>query len=156
MARIKPIRQLSPLVWLSVFETGEEVPDRQHRKLMADINNLTELLFEGRRWSSIVVKSKELHEDSLEHFRAEEEMLKRIGYALLPQHRTIHRELARQLDNIAGHLARITQASQADIESALYLRSMLVDHFFRQDFAYKAHVLEARESRGGNQRRIIH
>jgi hemerythrin len=144
MARAKPVTSLSPLVWLPSFATGEERLDRQHRKLMTDINELTELLFEDRPWSSVVAKSQELREDSIEHFKAEEEILKKTAYPQLSQHRALHRQLEQQLDEIIRQLVLVHRASRGDIEAALYLRSMLIDHFFRRDIAYKSHVVKAR------------
>ena len=144
MAGAKSARPLSPLVWLPTFATDEEALDQQHRKLMIDLNELTDLLFEGRAWSSVVATSEELREDSIEHFKAEEEVLKKTGYRQLPQHRSVHRQLERQLDDIVGRLVRVRSAARADIEGALYLRSMLIDHFFRQDIAYKSHVLRSK------------
>ena len=60
---------------------------------MADINELTDFLFEGRPWSSVVAKSQELREDSFEHFRTEEEILKKTAYPQFSQHHALHREI---------------------------------------------------------------
>jgi hemerythrin-like metal-binding protein len=142
--REKSIRPLAPLVWLSSFAIDEETLDRQHRKLMADINELTDLLFEGWPWSSVAAKSQELKEDSFEHFKTEEEILKKTAYPQFSQHCALHREIERQLDEIIRQLVLVHRASRGDIEAALYLRSMLIDHFFRRDLAYKSHVMKAR------------
>jgi hemerythrin len=74
---------LAPLVWLSSFAIDQETLDHQHRELMADINELTDLLFEGRPWSSVAAKSQELREDSIEYSKTEEEMLKKTAYPRL-------------------------------------------------------------------------
>jgi hemerythrin-like metal-binding protein len=140
----KAVRPLSPLVWLPTFATDEEDVDRQHRKLMVDINELTNLLFDGHPWSLVVAKSRELREESIEHFRTEEEVLKKTVYARFNQHQADHRHLVGQLDDIVEHLAGQRRASRADIEAVRYLRSMLIDHFFRKDIAYKSHVLISR------------
>jgi hemerythrin len=144
MPRTAPVRPLSPLVWLPSFAIHEETLDRQHRKLMVDINQLTDLLFEGRPWHEVVAKSEELREESLGHFKTEEELLRKAEYHRLAQHRSIHRQLERQLDEIIRHLVRAQRASRGDVEAALYLRSMLIDHFFRQDIAYKSDVMRSR------------
>lgn len=144
MAKGRSVTSLSPLVWLPSFATGEERLDRQHRKLMTDINELTELLFDNRPWSSVVKKSQELREDSIEHFEMEEEILKATAYRQFSQHRALHRELEQRLDEIIRQLVLVHRASRGDIEAALYLRSMLIDHFFRRDIAYKSHVMKAR------------
>jgi hemerythrin-like metal-binding protein len=144
MSREKSVRPLSPLMWLPTFAIGEEDIDRQHSELMVQINELTDLLFDGCSWSSIVAKSEELREESIEHFKMEEELLKKAKYALFNRHQADHRHLVAQLDDIVEHLTGLRRASRAGIEAALYLRSMLVDHFFRKDIAYKSHVLASR------------
>jgi hemerythrin len=147
MTGSKFVRPLSPLGWIPAFAVGEELLDQQHRKLMRDLNELTDLLFESSSWSSVVKKCEELREDSIEHFKTEEEVLNRTAYPQFAQHRSVHRQLEWQLDDIVGHLVRVPHASRTDIEGALYLRSMLIDHFFRKDFAYKSHILKSREQR---------
>jgi hemerythrin-like metal-binding protein len=143
MAGAKSVTPLSPLVWVPVFGVDEESLDRQHRKLMLDLNELTALLAEGRPWSSVVAKSEELQRDSVAHFEAEEEMLKKTAYPRLPQHRADHGHLVRQLRDIVGHLAEVRRPARRDVEATLYLRSMLIDHFFRKDIAYRSHVLNS-------------
>jgi hemerythrin-like metal-binding protein len=135
---------LSPIVWLPGFAIEQESVDGQHRKLMSDINSLTNMLFERRTWSSIVAMAVVLRKDSIEHFETEEEFLTTTGYPGLSKHRGEHRDMTRRLDDIVQHLAGVHQASRTDIEAALHMRSMLLDHFFRKDFAYKLHVAAAR------------
>lgn len=149
VVEIDGLKPLSPLVWVRAFEVHEKVLDRQHRKLLADINELSEMLFEKRPWEAVIGKSRELRDDALEHFRMEEGVLEDVDYADLPQHRTDHRLLERQIREILEHIVRVKEATRTDVEAALFLRSMLVDHFFRKDIAYKSHVLNVR-GRPGN------
>lgn len=146
MTGAKSVTPLSPLVWVAVFGVDEEGLDRQHRKLMLDLNELTTLLVEGRPWASVVAKSEELRSDSEAHFKAEEEMLNKTAYPRLRQHRADHGRLVRQLHDIVGHLAEVRRPLRRDVEAALYLRSMLIDHFFRKDIAYRSHVLKSRKA----------
>src|SRR5215472_4578648 len=140
MAGRRTVRSLSPLGWLPAFGVGEERLDREHRKIMRDINELTDLIFEGPSWPSVVAKCQTLAKDTIDHFTTEEEVLEKTGYPQFGPHRSIHRQLRRQLDDVVGHLLRVRHASRTDIEAVLHLRSMLLDHFFRKDFAYKSHV----------------
>jgi hemerythrin len=138
------VRPLSPLGWLPAFAVGEERLDREHRKLMRDINELTDLIFEGPSWPSVVAKCEVLRRETIKHFKTEEEVLERTAYPKIAPHRSVHRHLRRQLDDLVGHLVSVQHASRTDIEAALYLRSMLIDHFFRKDIAYKSHILSSR------------
>jgi hemerythrin len=144
MARAKSIIPLSPLVRLPGFAVDEERLDQQHRKLMADINELTDPLFEGHPWSSVVAK-REIARRQYRAFRSGRGASEGGGiYRQSHQHRSNHRALERQLDEIIGHLARAQRASRGDIEAALYLRSMLIDRIFRKNIAYKSHLMRSR------------
>jgi hemerythrin len=142
MTKRKPVRQLAPLVWSPSFDIFRAIVDRQH--LLDDINELTELVFDMRPWPAVVAKSRELRTESIEHFRTEEDLLERLAYARLSQHRAEHQRLIGELDDIVEHLAALQAPSRGDLEAALLLRSLLLDHFFRKDFAYKPHVMAAR------------
>lgn len=144
MARAKYIGPLAPVVWVAPFNVGSERTDEEHRKLTVDINELTNLLFEGGAWASIVAKSEELNRDAVAHFASEEKVLEQARYPQLRQHRAEHRRLTQQLADIIGHLAEVTRPSRTDIEATLYLRSMLLDHFFRKDIPYKSHLMTSR------------
>ena len=150
MVGTRTVRPLSPLDWLPAFAVGEERLDREHRVLMRDINELTDLVFECPSWSSVVAKCEKIRKNTIEHFKTEEEVLERTAYPQFAHHRSVHRHLHQQLDDLVGHLLLVPHASRTDIEAALHLRSMLIDHFFRKDIAYKSHILR---SRGGNERR---
>jgi hypothetical protein len=71
-------------------------------------------------------------------------MLKKMAYPRLAEHMSIHRQHERQLDKNTPHLVRVRHASQRSIEAALYLRSILIDYFFRKDIANESHVMMAR------------
>ena len=71
-------------------------------------------------------------------------MPKKMTYPQLAEHRSIHRQHERQLDENTRHLVRVRHASRSDIETALYSRSMLIDHFFGKYIVYKSHVMKAR------------
>ncbi len=130
--------ELPPLVWLSVFDTGNTKLDGEHRQLLADINDLTRLLCENREWSEVVALSRQLRDECFAHFIDEEAVLVRSKYRKLGAHAREHRYIEKQLDDVLICISGVAQPCRAEIEAVLYLRSTLVHHFFRYDIAYKA------------------
>lgn len=144
MPRHLPAEELPSLVWASVFKTGNAKLDDEHRELAVDINNLTRLLAEGREWSQIVTLTKQLRNECFAHFLDEEAILERSKYRKLAAHARDHRSIERQLDDILACISGVALPSRAEVEALLYLRSMLIHHFFRYDIAYKLHLQQAR------------
>lgn len=138
------VSRLSPLVWLAEFETGQSDIDDAHRQLLVDINTLSELLARRTAWPQILGKSRQLRDKCFEHFDEEETVLENASYAKLGAHKKEHMIIKRQLDNILAQASEATLPAQAEFEAILLLRSILVNHFFRYDILYKAHLLRQR------------
>jgi hemerythrin-like metal-binding protein len=138
-----PGGELLPLVWLSAFETGDATVDREHRELLDDINSLSRCLAEGKDWQLVVTISKQLRDECLAHFRNERAVLERSKFPKLAAHEKEHRYIEKQLDDIIASLDGVIRPSRGEVEAVLYLRSLLLHHFFRFDIAYKAHLLGA-------------
>ena len=143
MSQHVPVEQLPALVWLGAFETGNAKVDGEHRELLADMNNLSSCLTEGREWSRIVGTSKQLCDKCVAHFRNEWKVLKESRYRKLAAHEKQHRYIEQQLDDVIVCIGAVARPSRAEVEAILYLRSMLIHHFFRYDLAFKSHLLHA-------------
>src|SRR5262249_19674834 len=69
-------------------------------------------------------------------------VLERVKYGKLADHEREHRRIEKELNKVLATIG-VAQPSRAEVEAVLYLRSLLVHHFFRFDIAYKAHLLGA-------------
>ena len=138
------VSKLPHLVWLVAFDTGCPDIDDQHRQLMADCNALSDLLAQETAWPRILHKSRELRDRCFEHFDEEEEFLENASYDKLRAHKKEHVIIRRQLDDILAQVSKVAVPSQVECEAVLLLRTILVNHFFRHDIAYKAQLLRQR------------
>lgn len=138
------VTTLSPLVWLAEFETGSPGIDDGHRQLLLDLNALSELLVQGAAWLQVLDKSRQLRDKCFEHFDEEEEVLENASYDKLAAHKKEHLIVKRQLDDILGQLGKVAAPTLVEFKAVLTLRSILVNHFFRYDIVYKAHLLRKR------------
>jgi hemerythrin-like metal-binding protein len=105
MSSDAPIAKLSPLVWVSAFETGDSNTDEEHQELLVDLNELSDLLTQRQSWSVVVAQSRRLRDRCFDHFLDEERVLERAMYDRLPSHKTEHRLLEQQLDSIVTFIA---------------------------------------------------
>jgi hemerythrin len=137
-------KKMPPLAWASAFETGDARIDEEHRSLLVDINDLSELLTRGQEWSLVIDKSRQLRDECFNHFDDEERVLEIAKFERLAPHKAEHRFIEQQLDKILTFMKNVTTPSQAETEAALLLRSTLVNHFFCYDIAYKTHLLRLR------------
>jgi hemerythrin-like metal-binding protein len=118
--------------------------DGEHRELLVGINELSHCLAEGRKWSKIVGISKRLRDKCFAHFRDERAVLQTPRYGKLAAHERQHRYIEQQLDDVLDCIGSVTRPSRAEVEGVLFLRSMLIHHFFRYDLAYKSHLQRVR------------
>jgi hemerythrin-like metal-binding protein len=146
------VAKLSPLVWVSAFETGHPEIDSEHRDLLLDINGLSELLVRGEGWPPVVECSRRLRDSCLKHFCDEERTLAKTKYQKLRLHKREHRSVEQQLDNILAFIEDVVSPSRAEIEAVLLLRAILVNHFFCFDIEYKAYLLGLRRSKAARPR----
>src|SRR5438067_11671182 len=100
----EPAAKLSPLVWLSAFETGDPAIDDEHRELVLDINELSVLVTNGREWSEIIAKGKELRDKCIAHFRDEQRVFEKTRYEKRAAHAREHQHVQQQLDRILADI----------------------------------------------------
>lgn len=133
--------KLGPLVWVPNFEVGASHIDDQHRVLLGDINELTKLLADERSWSDVIKVCRKLHDECVAHFRDENALLQGTGYDKLATHLQEHRRIEELITVLLEVIENVSEPSRREVEAALFMRSLLVDHFFRHDIAYKSHVM---------------
>lgn len=76
--------------------------DNQHQVLIAMMNELAERGAANAPKAEMSALLKQLGNYTIQHFKAEEAYMARIGYPQLETHKVIHREL---LNNLRNHVA---------------------------------------------------
>ena len=98
------------LVWQAELDTGIDVIDQQHHRIVALINQLAEAT--TREDQAVVLE--ELVDYTLSHFAFEEELMEESGYTFGPAHKRVHEMFVRRVseyrmrfeagEDIAGEL----------------------------------------------------
>jgi len=98
------------LVWHKAYASGDEVVDREHKKLFRDANDLLAAVLSGRPADEIDAAANALLGDMAQHFQDEESIIAAAGYPDAAKHATIHRTLA----DDAGALIERFRCGKAD------------------------------------------
>lgn len=120
--------------WTSEFSVDIPIFDEQHRKIVDMLNELHASIVQGRGADTARRDLARLASFAVQHFRHEEQLMQRYGYAELPLHRAEHAAMARHIAEFQGRLSR----GEVAITVALlnYLRDWLVRHFLEMDRKY--------------------
>lgn len=84
---------MQQLVWNHCYTVGVRAMDDQHSILMDTLNELRLVLTRGHSHQQLTEKFDQLIEFMRMHFASEEQLLERIHYEALAEHRAAHHKL---------------------------------------------------------------
>jgi hemerythrin-like metal-binding protein len=108
------------LNWEPRYQVGVALIDEQHRQLFDQINVLYDAMQAGRGKGEIEKTVAFLVQYTVDHFKAEEDLMLRSGYPGYQEHKAIHEDLTRQVLEL-----------QARLEKGSQMLSLAVMHFLR-------------------------
>ncbi|MCD6535131.1 MAG: hemerythrin family protein [Deltaproteobacteria bacterium] len=116
-------------VWKDSYSVGDSEIDEQHKGLFKLGNELPEVLGEQDVKPIIM----QLFKYTREHFSAEEEMMNRIGFPYLAEHKILHDDLITNLSEVSSQ--------ELDTDAAIYgfkqfVKKWLLDHVLIEDNKY--------------------
>lgn len=125
-----------PITWTSDLDTGIDVIDTQHRRIVDYINRL-EVVIERQDAGAVGPILEDLGEYCLSHFAFEESLQAQAGYKFAEAHKSTHEIFARRL-------AKYQEKHNAGEDVAKLLHAMLstwlVHHIKRDDMDYVPEV----------------
>lgn len=128
------------LIWTDNLNTGIQVVDRQHGRLVEYINRLYEAQTGGAPKDEIRAIIDELVDYTLTHFAFEEAMLEDIHYPSLDEHKKMHVEFARQVNELRERF-RKQEDTAAELNNLMV--TWLFNHILNEDARYAEAVLNA-------------
>jgi len=124
---------MDKIEWKAEYEIGIALIDKQHKQLVNVINRLGEQGSGGM----IAYVIDELDIYVKEHFRAEEDLMRKAGYPDFAAHKDEHRgfeewlSAVRQSFAVGGSSSHMLASSVND-----FLRGWLINHILKSDMAY--------------------
>lgn len=120
------------LHWSGDLDTGIEVIDRQHQRIVAYLNELNEANDRGDRAATLHVLD-ELVDYTITHFAFEEELQEKANYPFLKAHKRVHEIFARRVTEFQK---RAVAGENVAPELLSMLKIWLVNHIKGDDADY--------------------
>ena len=121
------------LVWQAELDTGIDVIDQQHQRIVALINQLAEATTRDDQAAVL----EELVDYTLSHFAFEEELMEESGYTFGPAHKRVHEMFVRR---VSEYRMRFDAGEDITGELKGMLARWLFNHIRGDDKAYAKHV----------------
>ncbi|MER2512778.1 MAG: bacteriohemerythrin [Nitrosomonas ureae] len=132
-----------PITWDGKLDTGIEVIDSQHRRIVGYINDLEVAKTKGDK-ALVTDVIEQLIDYTQSHFGFEEAMLEDAGYKFLKPHQKVHELFIKRVTSFTMRAAK-----GEDIADELHsmLAKWLLNHIANEDRDYAKLILEE----GGNE-----
>jgi hemerythrin len=124
------------LHWSSDLDTGIDVIDKQHQRIVDYLNELNEANDTGNHEATNHVLN-ELVDYTLTHFAFEEELQEKAGYPFLKAHKRVHEIFVKR---VAEFQARAAAGQNVAPELLSMLKIWLVNHIKGDDADYAESV----------------
>ena len=121
-----------PIIWNRTLETGIEVIDSQHRRIVAYINALEDarIAKDRTRIGSII---EQLVDYTQSHFGFEESLMEEAHYKFLKPHQKVHELFIRR---VTGFTLRAAKGEDIAEELQKMLSTWLLNHIAHEDADY--------------------
>ena len=127
---------MTQLNWTSDLETGIQVIDKQHQRIVDYINKLQHAQqFHSREEVGTVLD--ELVDYTLSHFAFEESLMEEAGYPFINAHKKVHQLFVRR---VADYQQRFKMGEDIADELLNTLRAWLINHIKNDDQDYSEDV----------------
>jgi hemerythrin len=127
------------LQWTNDLNTGIEVIDKQHRRLVEYLNELNLAIIEHDQ-KAVKHVLDELIDYTLSHFSFEEELLEKSGYPFFKAHKRVHEIFTKR---VGQFLERAAKGEDVAPEILSMLKIWLVNHIKGDDADYVEIVLKS-------------
>lgn len=130
--------------WSSDLETGIQVIDKQHQRIVEYINKLHHAQeYDSREEVATVLD--ELVDYTLSHFAFEESLMEESGYSFINAHKKVHQLFVRR---VGDYQQRFKMGEEIAEELINTLKAWLINHIRNDDQDYSEVVL-ANMDQGG-------
>jgi hemerythrin len=123
---------MAHLEWNSSLDTGIEVIDNQHRRIVDYINTLDDTR-QTQNMDEVGKVLDELVDYTMSHFTFEESLMEESGYPFINAHKKVHQLFAKR---VGEYLQRFKMGEDISEELLNTLRAWLINHIKNDDNDY--------------------
>lgn len=124
---------MKKLIWTDNLNTGIDVIDNQHKRIVDYINKLYSVHNRHADKAAMRDVIDELVDYTLTHFAFEEGMLDDCDYAQLAEHKALHEQFAAQVRELRD---RFDSSESASVELNNLMVTWLFNHILHEDAKY--------------------
>jgi len=130
--------------WTSDLDTGIQVIDNQHQRIVEYINQLHDAI-ENHSREEVAVVLEQMVEYTLSHFAFEEDLQEESGYPFVHAHKKVHQLFTKKM---ADFQQRFELGEDVSRPLLTLLHTWLVNHIKRDDADYAESVKIFMETNG--------
>ncbi len=123
---------MAHIEWYRDLETGIQVIDNQHKRIVGYINKLDDAGTSGNR-DQIESVLTELVDYTLSHFTFEESLMEEAGYPFIKGHKRVHELFVKRVE---GYVQRFKMGDDITHDLLNTLQAWLVNHIKSDDNDY--------------------
>ncbi len=128
---------MAKMNWSPELDTGIEVIDKQHRRILDYINQLDEAHASGHEKEQVGIVIDELIDYTLSHFSFEEALQEEAHYQFAKPHKKVHELFTKRVGDFR---TRFQMGEDVTEELHHLLVTWLINHIKRDDADYVASV----------------
>ena len=123
---------MAHIQWTRDLDTGIQVIDNQHRRIVEYINRLDDVRVTHEK-EKIREVLNELIDYTLSHFTFEESLMEEAGYPFIKAHKRVHQLFVKRIDN---YVQRFSIGEDITEELLNTLKAWLINHIKNDDNDY--------------------
>jgi hemerythrin len=124
---------VTSLQWTADLAVGVELVDRQHQELFSRFHDLLEACSQPKGKGHVIDLLNFLSAYVIEHFQAEEQLMRQHSYPDYENHRAQHQQFARKLDSLHQDIDRDGATVSLVINTNQAVLRWLIEHIKRVD-----------------------
>jgi len=124
--------------WEAKYEVGVPVIDAQHKTLFDHVNTLFDAMQAGHGKDEIGKTLAFLARYTVDHFKTEEDLMRRSSYPGYEAHKAIHDDLTHQVVDLQAKLDKGSQMLSLPVMH--FLRDWLSHHISEEDLKLAKHL----------------
>ena len=122
--------------WTGFLTVGVPQMDEEHKKFIAQVNELTKAVLECRDKATIRRLMDSMLAEAANHFRNEEKLLAEWNYPERAVHAAKHVQLTAQLDLVKREFETPAISFMGALKG-LQINQLLIDHLLKEDMKYR-------------------
>lgn len=124
------------IIWRKGMSVGNDIIDHDHHFMINFINTVELVLQNPEEREMLLEVFDQLHDYSINHFRREESIQRKIEYPQSLHHKNSHSVLLKELETLKKEIEATKTAEEISLRSSDivdFLRNWLINHVLKED-----------------------